>query len=261
MLRVAITVAADDLETAYDALLPLIPGGILERPGDDGAVRLYWSGGPETREDLPPGLPAVAFEARPAEEGWAQQLGAVYRFGDRLLLRSSDAPPAPPGVAEVVIDEHDQGFGTGSHPTTRACLELLLDVPAGTAFADLGCGSGVLAIAAVKLGFGPVLAVDREPSALESTIRNARANRTPMEVGEGDLLQVSPPQATAIAANVPLAVHRHIARGLPPGVEHLIASGLDASQADEAAAAYAGAGLTERRRIVSGGWASLLLAR
>jgi ribosomal protein L11 methyltransferase len=159
-----------------------------------------------------------------------------------------------------VIEPHDEGFGTGSHPTTRACLELLLDVPAGGSLADLGCGSGVLAIAAVKLGFGPVLAVDREAAAVEATARNARVNRTSMEVAAADLLVMEPPAAVTVTANVPPAIHDHLA-AQPAEVVHVIASGVGAAEAEAAAAAYARAGLTEIRRIQDGGWVALLLGR
>ena len=81
-----------------------------------------------------------------------------------------------PACIEIVIDP-GQAFGTGAHPTTRLCLELLLELrPRGGSLADLGCGSGVLAIAAAKLGFAPVTAFDTERAAVEATQENAREN-------------------------------------------------------------------------------------
>ena len=85
------------------------------------------------------------------------------------------ARAARPGAIDLVVDP-GQAFGTGSHPTTRLSLELLLELEPRGSLADLGCGSGVLAIAAAKLGFGPVTAIDHEPAALEATRDNAAAN-------------------------------------------------------------------------------------
>ena len=83
-----------------------------------------------------------------------------------------------------------RAFGTGGHATTRLCLELLDGVERGSLL-DVGCGSGVLAIAAARLGFGPVLALDHDPAALEATKRNAAANGVELDaqvvqIGDGD---------------------------------------------------------------------------
>src|SRR5204863_8006533 len=80
----------------------------------------------------------------------------------------------PPGALAIVVDP-GRAFGTGAHPTTRLCLELLLELPRGS-LVDVGCGSGVLAIAGVKLGFAPVVAVDTDAEAVEATRANAQAN-------------------------------------------------------------------------------------
>ena len=76
---------------------------------------------------------------------------------------------------DLVIDP-GQAFGTGAHHTTRLCLELLLELEPAGAFADWGCGSGVLAIAAARLGWAPVLACDSDPAAVEATRENAAVN-------------------------------------------------------------------------------------
>ena len=91
---------------------------------------------------------------------------------------------------EVVIDPGG-AFGTGTHPTTRMCLELMLETRPGgrrlRSFCDLGCGSGVLSIAAAKLGFEPVLGVDADRAAIEESDRNARANYVELELRHTDL--------------------------------------------------------------------------
>ena len=79
------------------------------------------------------------------------------------------------GALDVVFDP-GQGFGTGSHATTRLSLELLVELTPEGLIADWGCGSGILAIAAAKLGWGPVLACDIEPESVTETADSARAN-------------------------------------------------------------------------------------
>src|SRR6185295_18772766 len=100
---------------------------------------------------------------------------------------------APRGAIPVVIDP-GQAFGTGAHPTTRLCLELLHDVERGR-LVDLGCGSGVIAIAAARLGFSPVTAVDFDPAAIEATERNAAVNGVVVEARAFDLRAAPAPRA------------------------------------------------------------------
>jgi ribosomal protein L11 methyltransferase len=119
-----------------------------------------------------------------------------------------------PGAVAVVIDP-GQAFGTGAHPTTRLCLELLLAEPPGAA-ADLGCGSGVLAIAAARLGFAPVVAVDADPAAVDAARANARANGVRLDVRRADVLCDPLPAAPLVLAN------------LEPGLVEALAPRLDA---------------------------------
>ena len=86
-----------------------------------------------------------------------------------------------------MIESAAGAFGTGAHPTTRMCLELLLALEPGGPFADLGCGAGTLAIAAARLGWEPVLAVDHEPQSVAATQRNAARNGDRVEALELDL--------------------------------------------------------------------------
>ena len=90
-----------------------------------------------------------------------------------------------------MIESAAGAFGTGAHPTTRMCLELLLDMEPGGPFADLGCGAGVLAIAAARLGWAPVIAVDHEPQSVDATRRNAERNGAAVDALELDLLAVA----------------------------------------------------------------------
>jgi ribosomal protein L11 methyltransferase len=171
-------------------------------------------------------------------------------------------------VTEIVIDP-GQAFGTGTHPTTALCLELMLDLKPTGSFADLGCGSGVLAIAAAKLGFGPVTAVDAERQAIEATRANALANGVALGTGSsgmpalasverGDLRNARAPKADVVAANLMRPLLLRVAElweGQPPPT--LIVSGLLDHEADQVAAAFAP--LTERKRLSGLGWTALLL--
>ena len=162
-----------------------------------------------------------------------------------------------PGVTEVVIDP-GRAFGTGTHPTTRLCLELLLDLPARGSFADLGCGSGLLSIAAAKLGFSPVCAYDSDRLAVEATLLYARVHGVVLDsVSRFDLRSGAPPAADVVAANLmrPLLLSLTEAMREGPGV--VIASGLLDGEADEVARAFAP--MVERRRLSLRGWTALLL--
>jgi len=109
------------------------------------------------------------------EEGWDERWRAFHRpveIGGLWVGPPWEGPPA--GLVPIVI-EPGQAFGTGGHPTTRLCLALLQELPRGSVL-DVGCGSGVLSIAAAKLGYAPVLGVDVEPQAVAATEENARAN-------------------------------------------------------------------------------------
>jgi ribosomal protein L11 methyltransferase len=107
---------------------------------------------------------------------------------------------APPDATVIVI-EPGRAFGTGAHPTTQLCVELLLELERGS-LVDLGCGSGVLAIAAAKLGFAPVLALDSDEHAVEATRENARRNGAELEVDAGDVLDAELPQTDIALANI-----------------------------------------------------------
>ena len=106
----------------------------------------------------------------------------------------------PEGLPAVVIDP-GRAFGTGAHPTTRLCLELLVLQPRGSLL-DIGCGSGVLSIAAARVGFGPITAVDVDPVAVAVARDNAVANDATIEVSELDALADELPVADLVVANI-----------------------------------------------------------
>jgi ribosomal protein L11 methyltransferase len=192
-------------------------------------------------------------------DDWAERWRRFHvpvLVGGRLYVRPPwEQPAVRPGVEEIVIDPA-QAFGTGSHPTTRLCLELLLDLEP-TSFADLGCGSGVLSIAAAKLGFAPVLAVDSDAAAVAATVTNARDNGVEFAAERCDLRRGALPTARTVAANLMRPLLLALAPRLEPP-DALIVSGLLDHEAEEVAAAFAP--LHERRRLADKGWTALLLA-
>ena len=195
-------------------------------------------------------------------EDWAERWKRFHvplLLGGRLYVRPPwEQPAVRPGVHEVVIDP-GQAFGTGTHPTTRLCLELLLELEPDGSFADLGCGSGVLAIAASKLGFSPVGAYDADRAAVAATDTNARANAVLLDrVERLDLRTGSIPRADVVAANLMRPLLLQVAGRMEGGPRAMILSGLLDHEADEVAAAFAP--LAERRRLSMKGWTALWLA-
>ncbi len=163
-------------------------------------------------------------------------------FGRRLWVVPSGHQPPDPGAVNLRLDP-GLAFGTGTHPTTAMCLRWLdAGLPAGATVLDYGCGSGILAVAAARLGAARVTAVDIDPQALAATRANAAAN------GVGDRVRVLAPEALApepvevVLANIlagPLVeLAPVLAAHLAPG-GHLVLSGLLAAQAPAVAAAYA----------------------
>jgi ribosomal protein L11 methyltransferase len=153
-------------------LLHVFPEGVEEL---DGAFAVY-------ADEPPLGFDVV--EVEDVAEGW-EDAWRGFHHGVRIG-RLWVGPPweeAPADATAVVIDP-GRAFGTGAHATTRLCLELLQDVEP-TSLLDVGCGSGVLSVAAAKLGFAPVIATDIDEVALEVTRANAMANGVVVDVVPG----------------------------------------------------------------------------
>jgi ribosomal protein L11 methyltransferase len=237
-------------EVARARLLELVPDGFeeVERGAE---LELVAYVGRQLEPELREAFRLVS--AADVPEGWAdawRRFHRPLRIGPLWIGPPWERPPA--GVPAVVIDP-GRAFGTGAHATTRLCLELLLTLEPAS-LVDLGCGSGVLAISAAKLGFSPVVAIDRDEDAVAATRTNAAANRVPVETRVGDVLEGTLPDASIGLANLERGlVGRLAARAVP---ETLVVSGFLASDRLELPAGWSREG---RRELT--GWAAELLRR
>jgi ribosomal protein L11 methyltransferase len=258
--RVALTLRADAVEDVLDVLMPALPQGVYQRELEDGLAEVAFYGDPPALDGLE--VLARAEEDVPDDrEERRRRVGQVWEIAGRLRVRAPTDPPAAPGVPEVVIEPTIGGFGSGAHPTTRMTLELLLALEPGGGFADLGCGGGVVAIAAAKLGWDPVFGVDVEGRAVEATNHNAAFNGVEVHAVQADLREVPPPPAGTLAGNMPLYVHERVAPALDPMTRHVLASGIVNDSAPTIVSLYEAAGLTERARLSEKGWVAIWLAR
>jgi ribosomal protein L11 methyltransferase len=271
VIRLAVRCGPDVAERVLAELLELAPGGVEEEEGP-GWVEYAIYGAPGE-------LPEVgAVEAMAADEridvtaeqvpdDWADRWRDFHRpvrIGERVVIRPSWEEPITAAGLDVVIDP-GQAFGTGAHPTTRMCVEVLIELadaggPSGS-LVDLGTGSGVLGIVAARLGWSPVLAVDHEIAALEAAEANARANGVELGTARVNLREQLPPIGETVVANLTAPLLRELSERLaahPDAVpRRLVCSGLLAREADGLAAAFVRAGLTEQDRRRSGDWAAI----
>jgi len=278
MLRLAIRVPRENADLVLAELLELVPAGVEE--ADDGDVVEYAVyGAPGELPELPDlqaaaGGSLVSVSTTEVADDWQERWRNFHKPIEvgGLFVRPPWEEPRE-GLLDLLIDP-GQAFGTGAHPTTRLCLELLAEhgkcVAIATHFpcsaVDVGCGSGVLAVAAAKLGYGPVLGLDHEAESVRATLENAEVNGVAdlVNAERFDLLRDGRlPSAPLVLANLLRPLLLCMARvgwdGDPP--QALIASGLLEDEADEIVAAFAPHGLAERQRRADGGWAALLLSR
>ncbi len=178
-----------------------------------------------------------------ADQDWVRLTQSQFdpiSIGKRIwVVPSWHEAPDPDGL----VLELDPGlaFGTGSHPTTRLCMEWLEEnLPAGTSVLDYGCGSGILAMVASKLGAHSVVGVDIDPQAIEAARANSERNGSTIEYVLPD--QFGPGSFEVVVANIlssPLKLLAPMLAGRVAPGGHLVLSGILARQADEVAAAYA----------------------
>lgn len=185
-------------EEARALLIELFPDGFEEVEVDGGIeFAAYTKAGGEERlwQVFGPGV------ATPVDAGWGEAWKRFHRPVEigRLWVGPPWEEPEE-GLLPVVVDP-GQAFGTGAHPTTQLCLRFLLE-HTPVSLLDLGCGSGVLSIAAAKLGYGPVTALDLDEVAVEAARANADANDVAIDVGRADVLSDPLPEAALVLANI-----------------------------------------------------------
>jgi ribosomal protein L11 methyltransferase len=241
MYRTSFRSLQDGREALLDALLPLLPSGVRE--GAD-TVSVF-SGAPLDRAALEAAagpLDGWVVEEVPAD--WRHRRGEEgVLIGGRVYIRSPFDPPPPEGVVDVVVERRgSSAFGSGSHPTTQMCVSLLLEVEPCGGVADLGCGVGTLAIAAAKLGWAPVVGVDRVEVAIEVGRENVERNGVPVELAVADLAVADVPLAPLLLVNAPPPVHERIVASMTSEVRHVIASGIVADEVADVVRGYQSVG-------------------
>lgn len=200
--RVSVLVTAADAEIARALLLSLSPAGFEEvDKGERLELAAYTDGPGEDRIRAA----FVRVSSVPVEPGWEDRWRAFHRpVRAGGLWIGPPWEPIPAHEHAVVVDP-GRAFGTGGHATTRACIELLAELECGSLL-DAGCGSGVIAVAASRLGFEPVFAVDIDPTAVENTRDTARRNKLQVDVRQADVLRDELPRVDLVVANIELAV-------------------------------------------------------
>jgi ribosomal protein L11 methyltransferase len=289
LIRLAVRCSPEQAEIVLAELTVLAPNGVEEERGPDYVEYAIYGGEGELPElgeiEVVAGDGLVEVIATEVPDDWADRWQDFHKpllVGERLWLRPSWEEPRE-GTIDLVVDP-GQAFGTGAHPTTRLCLELLLELAeageARGALTDLGTGSGVLAIAAAKLGWDPVRGYDHEKPSIGAAVANSEANGVELELERINLRESLPELAPTVVANMTAPILKVVAEELndsgsrgrthrslpavspaspPPAPATLILSGLLPTELDEIAAAFAPAGLAEADRRLQGDWAALLL--
>lgn len=275
MIRLAVRCRPEQAERVLAELVELVPGGVEEDRGES-YVEYAIYGPPGELPELPD-LAAVAgdglveIETTEIPDDWADRWRDFHEpvlvGGGRVVVRPSwEEGAAEAAEIDIVIDP-GRAFGTGAHATTRGCLELLLELAdAGAArgeLVDWGTGSGVLAIAAAKLGWDPVAGCDHEEPAIAAAAANAEANGVRIELERVNLREGTPPVAPTVVANLTAPLLLDLAGRIGAGELKrpavMVISGLLGSELERVRAGYAEAGVRAESTREIGEWAALLM--
>jgi len=214
-----VRVAQERAEEARALLVELFPEGFEEVEVDGGIeFAAYTKAGGEERlwQVFGPGM------STDVEAGWGEAWKRFHRpVGIGRLWVGPPWEEPDEGMLPVVVDP-GLAFGTGAHPTTQLCLRFVLEHEP-VSLLDLGCGSGVLSIAAAKLGYRPVTALDLDEAAVEAARANAEGNGVVIDVARADVLAAPLPDAELVLANI--AAEPLLAVAGRIGAPELVASG------------------------------------
>lgn len=265
MLRLAIRITEGDAEVVLAELLQYAPDGMEQVDGEDWTEYAIY-GAPGELPSLPDletviGGVRVEISTTEVEDGWEDRWREFHKpFVVDGMLRVRPPWEAQGQERFDLIVDPGRAFGTGAHPTTSLCLEMLLDEdPQGSLF-DLGCGSGVIAILAAKMGFSPVLAADYDQLAVDATSVNAEVNGVELAVSKLDLRSDTLPEADYLVANILAPVLVDLASKLGDWrPRRAMLSGLLDSQADEVVEAWSALGYSEVLRHSRSDWCALVL--
>ena len=272
-LELAVEVPGEAEEAAADILRRFAPRGVAIEPAGERVVVKAWlpDGVDIARERRAArralaSLPATLRTRWLREEDWAEAWKAffpVLRVSRRLVICPAWRSYRPRAGEAVIRLDPGMAFGTGQHPTTLMCLRALEEtVRPGASVLDLGTGSGVLALAAARLGAGSVLALDTDPQAAQAARANVRLNglEAVVRVEEGTL-ESAPAPFDVIAANISAPVIVDLAEALAAALKRggvLIAGGFSEARAVAVAAALTAAGLSVERTLSDGEWRTVV---
>jgi ribosomal protein L11 methyltransferase len=260
--------AADELAAREDPTAPYevtvhVPEDDASPAGVEATERALWH--------------LQAFGLRPVGElrvrsiddvDWTEAWKAGYapqRIGRVVIVPSWLSEPIGPDEVELRLDP-GMAFGTGLHPSTRGCLTLLQEVsPMPASLLDVGSGSGILALAALRLGAERAICLDTDPQAVAATLANAAVNglatsvvarQGSIEDGDAtyDLILANLVASTLVELAAALAAHA-------PAGGSLVAGGIIEGRADEVLRVLIGAGFALAERLDDGEWTSLRLRR
>jgi ribosomal protein L11 methyltransferase len=261
---VQLVVPEGDAELAADALWQGHPSAVSEESIGDGQVRLTADVADAAGLDHTWPIEVLAVDGSAYLDAW-RDWAKPLRAGRRIVVHPAWLPlVGDSGDDLVILLDAGRSFGSGSHPSTRLVLAMLEErLVGGELILDVGCGSGVLAIAACRLGAAGAVALDLDPAALEAARANAVTN------GVDDRLDISARDLTTVeqsfdvvVANIGVRALVEMAPALVPRLRAgalLVLAGLLVDQVDEVVARCAGCDELERR--TEDGWSASVLRR